>query len=162
MGRVSSSSGIWVLAAPEAEHGHCQRNRGHGQERARQPSPFDRDAQPAQGISVPGGCLALQPVPIPTLLPRSCPGSFSNPLPYPHSAAPFSAPYSQSVPTHLLVQGSPWCPAPSHPHCCVVSDPALPACRHGWLRVLLGPSLTPGGLGSSWSAAESALPWRGG
>lgn len=78
--------------------------------------------------------------------PLSCHAHARGPSPTPcpiPTALPHSLLHVQSVPTDLLVQGSPWCPAPSHPHCCVVSDQALP---------LIQPCLPAdmAGLGCSW------------
>lgn len=80
------------------------------------------------------------------------------------SPVPSSAPQSCWVPADLLVQGSRCSPAPSHPHCCVVAGPALPLILQSW-QAGAGPGAIPiaaGGLGASWSTAESALPRGGG
>ncbi|KFP06773.1 Smoothelin, partial [Calypte anna] len=87
--------------------------------------------------------------------PASClvTAALPHPLPRIHAVTPLTC-WSRGIHAVLVHP----IPTPAVP----ALDPALPACRRGWLGMFLGLSLTPGGLGCSCSAAESALPWGGG
>lgn len=111
MGRVSSSSGIWVLAKRRVSVGTARRAEAVGRSVPGSPHPL---AAMLSLLRASQYWEAIWP----------CSLSPSPPSRHIHPQGPSLR--SCSVATDLLVQGSLRCPVPSHPCCCVVSDPALP------------------------------------